>query len=123
MNAGTMAASVALGFVATPVLGLVVKGVDRVLTARIQWRKGPPLLQPFFDVLKLLGKETLVSENASTPVFLLAPLLQNIRPVRTLADFIRANEIDAGAYYYTEVEEFAVAEHAIRDTMAHAHSE
>lgn len=56
-------------------------------------------------------------------VFLLAPLLQNVGPVRTLTDFIRANDIDATAYYYTEVEEFAVAEHAVRDTMEHAHTQ
>jgi hypothetical protein len=56
-------------------------------------------------------------------VFLLAPLARHFQPVRTLTDFIRANDIDAGAYYYTEVEEFAVAEHAIRDTMTHANTE
>ncbi len=32
-------------------------GVVRKLTARIQSRQGPPLLQPYFDLLKLLGKE------------------------------------------------------------------
>ena len=64
-----------LGFVGTPILGLVLKWVDRLVTARIQWRKGPPPYQTFADILKLLGKETLVSERASAPVFLLAPVL------------------------------------------------
>jgi NADH-quinone oxidoreductase subunit H len=64
-----------LGFVVTPVLGALVKWVDRLVTARIQWRKGPPPFQVFADVLKLMGKETLVSEGACTPVFLLAPIL------------------------------------------------
>lgn len=45
---------------AVPVGGLVA-GVDRRLTARLQSRLGPPLLQPFYDVLKLLGKSACVS--------------------------------------------------------------
>jgi hypothetical protein len=56
-------------------------------------------------------------------VFLLAPLGRHFQPVRTLTEFIRANDIDATAYYYTEVEEFAVAEHAVRDTMAYTHAQ
>jgi formate hydrogenlyase subunit 4 len=37
------------------------EGVLRKVTARIQSRQGPPLLQPWFDLLKLLGKEDLES--------------------------------------------------------------
>jgi ech hydrogenase subunit B len=40
-----------------PLMGGVISGADRILTARLQARVGPPLLQPFYDVLKLLGKE------------------------------------------------------------------
>jgi len=46
-----------LVILAAPVLGGFLSGVDRVLTARMQGRVGPPILQPFYDVLKLLGKE------------------------------------------------------------------
>ena len=67
-----------LGFFGTAVLGLFLKWVDRFLTARIQWRKGPPIYQPVADILKLLGKETVVSERASLGLFLLAPLLSFI---------------------------------------------
>ena len=49
-----------LYLVAAPLLGGVLAGVDRIATARMQSRVGPPLLQPFFDVLKLLRKENLV---------------------------------------------------------------
>lgn len=42
---------------AAPLLGGFLSGVDRVLTARMQGRVGPTVLQPFYDVLKLLGKE------------------------------------------------------------------
>ena len=46
--------------VAVPAGGLLA-GVDRRLTARLQSRQGPPLLQPFYDVLKLLGKAPCVT--------------------------------------------------------------
>jgi len=45
------------------VLGGLLSGFDRILTARMQSRKGPPLLQPFFDVLKLMDKRTVVVNN------------------------------------------------------------
>ena len=64
-----------LGVFGTAVLGLFLSWVDRVLTARIQWRKGPPVYQPVADVLKLLGKETVVSDRASVGLFLLAPVV------------------------------------------------
>jgi len=35
------------------------EGILRKLTARIQSRQGPPLWQPYYDLLKLLGKEDL----------------------------------------------------------------
>lgn len=41
----------------TPLVGGFLTGVDRRLTARMQSRMGPPLLQPFYDVFKLFGKE------------------------------------------------------------------
>lgn len=40
-----------------PVLGGLLTGLDRIISARIQGRQGPPLLQPFYDVIKLFGKE------------------------------------------------------------------
>jgi ech hydrogenase subunit B len=42
-----------------PLLGGLLMGLDRIVTARIQSRVGPPVLQPFFDVFKLLGKQNL----------------------------------------------------------------
>jgi len=56
------ALNVALVLLLAPLL----QGVVRKLTARIQSRQGPPLLQPYFDLLKLLGKEDL--ESGETPV-------------------------------------------------------
>jgi len=39
----------------------LAQGLLRKITARIQSRQGPPLLQPYFDLLKLLGKEDIES--------------------------------------------------------------
>ena len=39
------------------VLGCLISGVDRIITARMQSRVGPPLLQPYYDVRKLFSKE------------------------------------------------------------------
>jgi len=43
-----------------PVAGGLLAGIDRVISARMQARRGPPLLQPFYDVFKLFNKENLV---------------------------------------------------------------
>lgn len=51
---------IACGLIVGPILGGLVSGMDRILTARMQSRIGPPLLQPFYDVAKLLFKEPLV---------------------------------------------------------------
>ena len=40
------------------VAGLLA-GIDRKLSARLQGRRGPSVLQPFYDVAKLFSKETL----------------------------------------------------------------
>ena len=46
--------------VAAPLLGGLLAGIDRRISARMQARLGPPLLQPFYDVAKLWCKEPLV---------------------------------------------------------------
>ena len=43
-----------------PVIGGLMSGLDRVFSARMQGRQGPPVVQPFFDVNKLLHKQTTV---------------------------------------------------------------
>lgn len=40
-----------------PLLGGLIAGIDRKVTARMQGRVGPPILQPFYDVGKLFEKE------------------------------------------------------------------
>jgi ech hydrogenase subunit B len=41
----------------SPFIGGILIGIDRKVTARLQNRAGPPIVQPFYDVLKLFGKE------------------------------------------------------------------
>ncbi len=55
MNLTTFYLAVA-GLILAPLLGGLVAGVDRVVTARLQSRMGPPLMQPFYDVGKLMSK-------------------------------------------------------------------
>lgn len=45
--------------VLAPLVGGLLTGIDRVITARMQGRKGPSVLQPFYDVLKLFQKESI----------------------------------------------------------------
>lgn len=49
-------ASVVFAIVA-PIIGCLLAGLDRIISARMQGRVGPPLLQPYYDVRKLLQKE------------------------------------------------------------------
>ena len=63
------------GFVFTAIAGLVASWVVRKVSALVQWRVGPPLLQPFWDVAKLLGKEVLLPQDAQRTVFIAAPLV------------------------------------------------
>jgi ech hydrogenase subunit B len=43
-----------------PLVGGLIAGIDRKVTARMQGRVGPPVLQPFYDVGKLFEKENMV---------------------------------------------------------------
>jgi len=56
-------------------LGLALKGVERRAIARLQRRVGPPLVQPFYDLVKLMRKRTLVPDTANPFVFLTVPLI------------------------------------------------
>ena len=46
-----------------PFLGGLLDGVDRIISARMQRRKGPGLLQPFYDLGKLFSKEMIAVNN------------------------------------------------------------
>lgn len=56
-------------------VGFFYKGLDRRVEARLQRRVGPPLIQPWLDIAKLLTKETLIPSTAVKLPFLLAPVV------------------------------------------------
>lgn len=47
-----------------PILGGLLAGCDRIISARMQRRKGPPLLQSFYDFLKLWEKQPIAVNKA-----------------------------------------------------------
>ncbi len=62
------------GLLFCTVVGGLISWVDRKITARVQFRKGPPFMQPLYDVIKLLAKETVVPLRGSATTFILTPL-------------------------------------------------
>lgn len=65
--------SVAFAILA-PVIGCLLAGIDRVISARMQGRVGPPLLQPYYDVRKLLAKEK-VTVNSVQDAYVICALI------------------------------------------------
>jgi len=59
----------------TVVLGLIASWIVRKVSALVQYRVGPPILQPLYDVMKLMGKEILVPQDAQQTIFIAAPLV------------------------------------------------
>ncbi|MCV6608785.1 MAG: NADH-quinone oxidoreductase subunit H [Campylobacterales bacterium] len=47
-------------FLLTPVIGGLIYGIERVVRARMQNRQGPPILQPFYDMFKLIDKRAMI---------------------------------------------------------------
>jgi ech hydrogenase subunit B len=53
-----------------PIFGGLVAGADRIVTARMQSRVGPPLLQPFYDAGKLFSKTSRQINPVQEPLLL-----------------------------------------------------
>jgi ech hydrogenase subunit B len=47
----------------SPIIGGLLMGIDRKLSARMQSRMGPPFIQPFYDAIKLWGKQPFISSK------------------------------------------------------------
>ena len=70
--------TIILVLIVAPIIGCLASGVDRKITARLQGRVGPPLLQPYYDVKKLLSKDNMVvnsSQNFYVIVYLVFIIL------------------------------------------------
>ena len=63
------------GLLFVAVGGLLLSGIDRKVLARMQRRVGPPIVQPFYDFFKLMGKETIIPHHANRTVYLWAPIV------------------------------------------------
>jgi NADH-quinone oxidoreductase subunit H len=62
------------GLLFSGAMGLILGWVDRKVTARLQWRVGPPWYQNFIDVMKLaFFKETLIPRGVPRGIFLGMP--------------------------------------------------
>ena len=64
MSTGWLVGSTIIAVIAAPFLGGLLVGIDRKLTAHMQGRIGPPIIQPFYDIIKLFGKKPMVAGNA-----------------------------------------------------------
>jgi formate hydrogenlyase subunit 4 len=62
--------------VLAPLVGGLLSGIDRKVTARMQGRQGPPIIQPFYDVIKLFGKER-IAVNKMQDIYVISYLLFN----------------------------------------------
>ena len=77
----TMLAHYAFGLLVWPgllgasALGFLYQWIARKLMARLQGRQGPPFFQPFFDFVKLLGKDTVVPIGANRALFYALPFM------------------------------------------------
>jgi formate hydrogenlyase subunit 4 len=72
-----------LNVAAVLALAPLCEGIIRKVTARIQSRRGPPLLQPYYDLLKLLGKEDI--ESGEVPLMQRLSAYLGLAAILTLA--------------------------------------
>ena len=63
------------GFLFLLAYAFFLQFVDRKVAARMQNRVGPPLLQPFADFIKMLGKEVIDVKGIDRKAFDFAPIL------------------------------------------------
>ena len=62
------------------ITSLTLSGIFRKITARMQSRRGPPIIQPFYDTIKLFGKENIRPANSKNgfhiwPIISLASII------------------------------------------------
>ena len=62
------------GLLFSGIIGGILSWIDRKITARVQFRQGPPFFQPLYDFVKLLAKETIIPIKGSATTFILAPV-------------------------------------------------
>jgi NADH-quinone oxidoreductase subunit H len=63
------------GIIFIVVMALFIDWLDRKIYARGQSRKGPPFLQPLYDIVKLTAKETIIPKGVSKFWMTVLPIL------------------------------------------------
>lgn len=63
------------GLLSAIVMGLLYEGISRKVSARIQHRRGPPIIQPFFDLIKTMSKENITPKAANGFLMTLCPIV------------------------------------------------
>ncbi|MCL2339758.1 MAG: NADH-quinone oxidoreductase subunit H, partial [Actinomycetia bacterium] len=63
------------GFLFLFALALALQFIDRKVYARLQNRQGPPWFQPLADFIKLLGKESIIPDEANRLLFSALPVI------------------------------------------------
>jgi NADH-quinone oxidoreductase subunit H len=73
------------GLITGAALGWFLLWLGRKGLARLQGRQGPPFYQPFFDFVKLTGKQTVLPGGVNPTLFFALPILSLISVVGALA--------------------------------------
>ena len=90
------------GFIFASIIGLLSCWFDRKLSARIQWRVGPPWYQCFADIGKLLYKEVIIPKEAGRFGFILAPLF-GLAAVTLSVTILGVNSIEPATSFIGDV--------------------
>ncbi len=69
-----------IAIVVAPILGGLISGIDRKISARLQNRYGPPITQPFYDFFKLMGKQR-ITVNQTQMVYVIGHLFFTITSI------------------------------------------
>ena len=75
MNIPYIFTAFVLSFFFLSIAGMLAVWFDRKVTARLQFRVGPPWYQGFADFIKLSGKEMLIPAKANVFMFAFAPVV------------------------------------------------
>jgi len=79
----------------------LIDGIERKVKARVQRRKGPPILQTWYDILKLFKKEEIMPKDATKPIFVSAPFMAFISIV--VAYLLVPTILPEALYFYGDL--------------------
>jgi len=101
MNVPVLVINLVLAILIAPILD----GLRRKVTARLQNRIGPPISQTWYDILKLLRKETILPEMGGflVLVFPVLTLMLSLAMFATISTVMIQSPIDNGAIIFIEL--------------------